>query len=576
MTTCTNPNCRHRTKRKLRPLVISIIPRQTQNNDSGANNDKSPPTNNNKPSRSEQITHMFKTHPSLAAHFEPPTFSPGVPSRELRNRLKLLDHARDAGLIPDVEWKSIYRAVKEQSSASSAKNDDDADQHDNMNTTTTKLSDIEVQYWGEAGSENKHNPINAFKYLATEILIEPPSPEGITTTTSNNETDQQQNGTIANENVKKPKKKHWLEYKTTSLVPISPDRCGSPEDIALPYSMELYRKAKTLNRDRSVLGCTLAHLIAMKTLVGGEERGKLDATTLDTEDDTTGYDFILEDNVRAFVGLENDDDGTSCECANRIWDIIEASKSAPQQCHMRYFGWLGSLPNISWVYNNHIPRSALSNRTSQNECDGRIALFPFPTANDFELDDIAASGQESRRRSNEIVEEDDEEEDANDGKPRFTTPGGSQAVWGAFAYTISSAAYHSLLTQLQNDVGSLVWKGKRMRCYHAKPIDKVLPRHIKSAFGPESIHLPSKVAFVRCPMLGSLLHPQWEEGFCSSTELQHQLSTIGCDDGSNVWDSVLLMGEEEQLVNYRKTTGKWIQKGDLKRLVMDEKEPVSF
>ena len=104
--------------------------------------------------------------------------------------------------------------------------------------------------------------------------------------------------------------------------------------------------------------------------------------------------------------------------------------------------------------------------------------------------------------------------------PHFITPGGTAAVWGTFAYTISPSAYRTLINRLQNDVGSLMWKGKRMRAYKAKPIDKLVPRHVMAELGPTSVHVSNKVAFVRCPMLGSLLHQHWEAGFCSSTELQ--------------------------------------------------------
>ena len=99
---CTDPSCRHRNKRRLRPLVISLIPKD---------DDDTTTCSNNTLRRNEQITKMFTTHPSLSKHFEPPTFSQGVPSRELRGRLNFLRHANNAGLIPDIEWELICKGI---------------------------------------------------------------------------------------------------------------------------------------------------------------------------------------------------------------------------------------------------------------------------------------------------------------------------------------------------------------------------------------------------------------------------------------------------------------------------------
>ena len=82
-------------------------------------------------------------------------------------------------------------------------------------------------------------------------------------------------------------------------------------------------------------------------------------------------------------------------------------------------------------------------------------------------------------------------------------------------------------------------------------------------------------------MLGSLLHPQWEEGFCSSTELQYQLSCYhdGEDgssrEGSDVWDHVWLTNVERDVVSCRKETGKWLQKDDLAKVKNTKEEAVS-
>ena len=228
-----------------------------------------------------------------------------------------------------------------------------------------------------------------------------------------------------------------------------------------------------------------------------------------------------------------------------------------------------------WVYNNHIPRAAFSSSSfsltltntavNNNECT--TTIFPFPTNEDFELDSIDPTCNNKKAKSGTDTNGHDNDGDTKTIGPHFTTPGGT-AIFGTFAYSISSDAYHTLINALQNDAGALCWKGKRMRAYQAKPIDKIIPRHVKSEFGPNHIHIPNRVAFVRCPMLGSLLHPQWEEGFCNSTELQYQLSchdnnkgdysnTSSNNEGSNVWDHVWLTEEEREVVSRRKKSGKW-------------------
>ena len=496
---------------------------------------------------------MFKTHPSLSAHFEAPIFSPGVPSREIRNRLKLLEYANQAGLIPKIEWELICKALNEQLSPSAINNANGEDDEKKTDQEVLRLSKLELSQEQTPGETQA--VIDPFIYLATtsRIIEEPPT---ISSNNCNEDTKTIATDTPSNnkqQQKKKMGKKH--EFETKSLVPISPNRRGSAEDIAVPYSVELWRKSKTLNRDRSVFGCSLAHLIAMKTLIGDDYVNK--SNDLSSHD--ANFDFILEDNVRAFVGLEEDNDNMSsssgCECASRIWDLIEASNKAQDKPHLRYYGWLGSKPNLTWIYNNHIPRKAFA-----TSGEGSSRTFPFPTNNDFLLDSIDGSTQSSTTRQTEDTTKSKDSEESTK-QPSFSTPGGT-AVWGMFAYTISPAAYHSLLSQLQNDVGMLMWKGKRMRAFQAKAIDKIIPRSVREIYGEMSVHLSDRVAFVRCPMLGSLLHKQWEQGFCESTELQYALSNhdgTGCD----VWDHVFLEEIERQLVEYRKKNGKWIRKEDI-------------
>lgn len=77
--------------------------------------------------------------------------------------------------------------------------------------------------------------------------------------------------------------------------------------------------------------------------------------------------------------------------------------------------------------------------------------------------------------------------------------------WGAYAYWISAEGYKAVISSLQKDVGSLLWKGKRMRCYQVKPVDKIIPRKVANYFseGYKHIHVATHPAFFRAPMLTS-------------------------------------------------------------------------
>eukprot|EP00586_Coscinodiscus_wailesii_P011694 CAMPEP_0172511342 /NCGR_PEP_ID=MMETSP1066-20121228/235600_1 /TAXON_ID=671091 /ORGANISM="Coscinodiscus wailesii, Strain CCMP2513" /LENGTH=367 /DNA_ID=CAMNT_0013290663 /DNA_START=187 /DNA_END=1287 /DNA_ORIENTATION=- len=247
-------------------------------------------------------------------------------------------------------------------------------------------------------------------------------------------------------------------------VPISPDRRGSEEDRKLHYATELWRKAKTLNRDRAVLACALAHLVAMKTFVGGDDDDD------EGTNDENRYDVILEDGVR----LLRD----AAECARRVRLATAAAAVAP--AHVVYFGWLGSRENIKWVYDTYAPRFAGSATTS---AEGSVIPFPL----NVEKNEATGSG----------------------------TP-----VWGAYAYRISRAGYAALLSELRRDVGALMWRGKRMKCYRAKPIDKVLPRRVGSVCGEGSVVLSLRPCFFRAPMLTSKIHEKWDGAFCESTTVQ--------------------------------------------------------
>ena len=350
-------------------------------------------------------------------------------------------------------------------------------------------------------------------------------------------------------------------------IPITPEgRHGSARDKSVHYSVELRQKAKTLNRGRSVLGCFLAHLMAMKTCV--EE----------------GFDVILEDNVRVATEV----------CADRIRGAIAASEQRCRetgvQCHMRYYGWLGSKPNLEWVLTKHIvskgfPKtaSAVSDSTDRHSGDNLspAVVFPYPTLEDFaegtemsndtsssmgggvRASDGAGDGtsEKATTKSNPDAREaapddcandtDDGDDDDSIGKGVGHNKPGGTAIWGAYAYWVSRAGYDTLLSKLRRDVGAMLWKGKRMRQYVAKPIDKVLPRTIAAAIGRDCIHVTGQPVFFRAPMLTSKIHSQWDPEFCKSTEYQL------CQTGLR-WSDVWLTETERDVVAHCQETGEWI------------------
>jgi hypothetical protein len=308
-------------------------------------------------------------------------------------------------------------------------------------------------------------------------------------------------------------------------VPVTPGRRGCDADIKLHYSAELWRKAKTLNRGRAVLGCTLAHLMALRKL---------------TEEN---FDLILEDNVRC----------SPADCAKRIWEAMDASDEwseqtgdSSTQCHMRYVGWLGSVPNLRWIYESHVPRRGHCLESLKTD----TALFPFPRTHEIEDDLLEAKATAATLRS-------DYDEETGEDEPKLSSrePGGNP-IWGSYGYWMSKQGYQTILTVLQKDVGALLWKGKRARHYSVKPVDKMMPRQIIAAFGQSFIHLTTKPSFFRAPMLTSKIHTKWDPEFCKST--QFQLNRVGLQ-----WSDLWLTKEEESIVDHYLKTGIWLTSHEL-------------
>ena len=325
-------------------------------------------------------------------------------------------------------------------------------------------------------------------------------------------------------------------------VPVKPGRRGGDFDVKMHYSKELWQKAKSINRGRAVLACTLAHLKAMQKL---------------TE---SGYDFILEDNVRAPL-----------DCADRIWNAIDASlewqEQTGEECHMRYFGWLGSRTNLEFLSQVHGPRARFSREINPLA----PSFFPFPVTSDFDcIIDDSGSGSNNQHEKEEELREREQTPKTDEKKQK---PGGTP-IWGAFAYWVSKTAHQHLLLSLQSDVGALLWKGKRMRHHVVKPVDKVVPRRIVEKFGRDCIHVTEMPAFVRAPMLTSQIHSQWDAEFCKSTEYQMEQWgrwEIGNseEEESNkglTWENIWLSEEELKIVQHQRDTSDWITLGQLAEL----------
>ena len=461
-------------RRKLRPLIITM----------------------GGPRRSH-LEQMF-AHPRLAAHFDPPTFSPGVPIRSIRSCRNLLTKAHEAGLLPEAEWEA--------------------------------LSTIGMQLYDK----------NPLYYL--DALTDPAQPGS-----------------------------SQKVFTGDPAVPIAPGRHGSQRDRKLHYSVELWWKSKSISRERGVLACFLAHLIAMGTLVEGD------------------YDLILEDNVRApLFGAESDVEAEVdkyCECAERVWATLEASErlsNAPKQediagegtskeCHLRYYGWLGSKPNLRWLYETHTRRM----RARQDFDDSDGVIFPYPTVDEFRTDKPVPKRSSSSLTTNEEKksEGNDVETSSNDGNEdkneEEEEKGSGTPIWGAYAYWISRPAYEALLSDLRSDVGGILWRGKGMPAYIVKPIDRVLPRRTMGRFGRDAVHVASLPAFFRAPMLKSTIHSQLDVEFCKSSEYQMEVAGrdvgVVCKSSSRPrarwtslgWDSLWLTDDERKVIAQRIEVGDW-------------------
>jgi hypothetical protein len=264
-------------------------------------------------------------------------------------------------------------------------------------------------------------------------------------------------------------------------VPIQQHRrVGNAADCQVHYSVELWRKAKTINRGRSVLACLLAHLIALQKFTS-------------SPDDENSFDIIVEDNVRVPISSSssshNDESSSSSICATRIRETIQASRAYQQEtgttCHLRYYGWLGSLENLQWIHECHLPKRSFqfaSSSSLSSSTKTTTTVAPFPTTQDIACDLLEMKNKQEQPlelltmaiQAQASFAENKEEEEENHHDDNHQTvakeqhqprPPGGTPVWGAYAYWISKQGYEHVLNELQQDVGSILWKSKRARYY---------------------------------------------------------------------------------------------------------------
>jgi hypothetical protein len=349
-------------------------------------------------------------------------------------------------------------------------------------------------------------------------------------------------------------------FDCLAAVPVAPGRRGAAVDVQLHYAGDVWRKAKTINRGRAVLACSLAHLLALQRFTKAAQQ----SPDSDTDHNSDGpFDLLLEDNVRA-PRLHGD-------AARRIRDTIMARRAweaaTGQTCHLQYFGWLGSPLNLDWVLQSHLPQRSFVHSTN----DDAPSIAPFPTHEHIQEDlengtyvvsTTAPPDQPHHHPSTRKGDESSSSSGPPDPTPTtrkvHATPGGTP-VWGAYAYWMSPPAYAAVLQVLRTDVGALLWKPKRARYYSVKGIDKILPRHTMAAMGPQAVQIATRPAFFRAPMLTSQIHAVWDAAFCRSTTVQLRATQLS-------WADLWLTAMEGAIVDHYERHGTWLTPTELAAL----------
>jgi len=208
-----------------------------------------------------------------------------------------------------------------------------------------------------------------------------------------------------------------------------------------------------------------------------------------------GFDVIIEDNVRTLSDL------TLLAAIMRQF----IKDSASSEC--RFFGYLGPADNLQYVHEKHTPEFSTP---------GSLAVpYPFKTIH-YEV-------------SPETM---------------LSTP-----LWGAYAYMPSRRGHDAIVKRLQTDIGALFWRGKRMRAFKCKPVDKTIPRVLFET-GLTDLSICKTVCFFRAPMLQSKIHRKYDHEFCKSTEFQ--LTKVGLK-----WEDLFLLPAEQETIKVYRSTGSW-------------------
>jgi hypothetical protein len=305
------------------------------------------------------------------------------------------------------------------------------------------------------------------------------------------------------------------------------------------FADDLWRRAKSLSRDRSVLACTFAHLIAItKHCDELKKTGR-------------GYDLIMEDNCRVLICLaprsdeEKEEEGGSV-AAHTIREAIRLSKlqsldeksKSNDDLGMILFGYLGPIDSVKWTHETYIPNH------SQREKEEEVKLVPFPFNDDLDVDDDDdGGGSEDKTTTSGIKGKmDNINLISTTKKPKIVT------LWGAYAYSVTPRGLDAVLTRLRSDLTALLWKSKAMKVHKAKPIDRILPRRI--ADKGLKVFICSRPVFFRAPMLESKIHAKWDAEFCKSTTVQ--LDGIGYK-----WSDMWLSPDEQSSVTRFQSKGVW-------------------
>lgn len=247
----------------------------------------------------------------------------------------------------------------------------------------------------------------------------------------------------------------------------------------------------------------------------------------------SGADVIFEDNVRMPARPPG-------EAARRIRACIEASP----QAELRLYGFGGRKEDLEAMYAEVSPKTAALPLPFRFVPDGHAVVDSGPA-------DVANTKR-------------------------------VPVTWGAYAYWISPRGWATLLHRIQSDVLMAVVapKGKNLRGFMVRPIDKILPARCVSEEQERSeatAHIsqegigsllcstpPSRVVSAmpccyRAPMLRSTIHEQWDASFCEATVAQMRACASAEDSFDRLWLSV----KERNAVEMQSRTGEWIHNDGL-------------